>query len=351
MKKFFTLAAVMLSLFSISLKADEQQDILDTIRNLPLPFTYGNVAQSNYTIKEPYFWQVTVQDDVYHAAIMFENYPDGIHSDSMRFLSLFMVWKNGHPHYRQVIENDPKHIEITDCKLIRHSDSSIYLILNYDFDPYFEDSFNDHERKCNITLSITGHSHASVADFESLAIGDLTIRNGEARAANLPVPDPEKSTFGEQYDYRRQNPVYQIVFPHCYVTKNDGHTFHTALIDCQHENLLAVYIWKDRKLYSVYLLDHYEQFYSTPDRMKIESGAGTYQLTMTSPDGQRLQPLWDNIVLRYTVEYHCDCGMNNFYRYNKYNYVKFYLQRAGIHDMRQQRNEPVSIYTPFPADE
>ena len=102
-----------------------QQNILDKINNLPMPFTSWTVALSGYTVQKPYFWQFKVKNDIYHAAVIFEDYPDGVCSASQRFLSLFMVWKNGKVYYRQVIENAPDHIKITSCKQSGQSDGSV----------------------------------------------------------------------------------------------------------------------------------------------------------------------------------------------------------------------------------
>ena len=104
--------------------------------------------------------------------------------------------------------------------------------------------------------------------MHQLPIGNLTIKNGKVCATR--PPDNEKPADGS-WDYRHKYAAYQIVFPHCYVVKNENHTFHTALIDRQHEDLLTFCIWKDRKLHAVYLLDHYDPAHSSPDRMKIES--------------------------------------------------------------------------------
>ena len=300
-------------------------------------------------MQRQYCRQFKEKNNIYYAAILFEDYPEGIHSDSQRFLSLFMVWKNGKIYYRRVIENDPEHIKITGCKMEPSSNGKIYLVLNYDFSPYFEDSFTDTDGKFRIAVPVTGNLHASIEDFESLPIGKLMIKSGEARANILPVPDPQKATFSEEYDYRYKNPVYQIVFPHCYVVKDEKHTFHIALIDRQHEDLLTVYIWKDRKLYSVYLLDHYKRFYSTPDRMKIVSGAGAIRLAKT-PDGKySSKSVWESIFLRYTV--------NNYFgrpdreyapssRYHKYNTITVKLKNPGTYDMRKQRFDWGFEYSP-----
>ena len=90
--------------------------------------------------------------------------------------------------------------------------------------------------------------------------------------AKSPRPPEKEEPADGNWDYRHKYPLYQIVFPHCYVVKNGNHTFHIALIDRQHEDLLTVYIWKDGKQHSMYLLDNYDQFDSTPDRMNIKSG-------------------------------------------------------------------------------
>ncbi len=352
MKKFFVSATVMLTVCLMTLGAADiksTQDVLERIAALPMPFTSGTVAQSGYTVQKPYFWQLNIRNDVYHVAIMFEDYPEGIRSDSQRFLSLFMVWKNGQVYYRQIIENDPNHIKITSCKIESGYGGSMYLVLDYDFNPYFEDNFISPDGKYHLSLPVTGYQHASIEDFESLPIGKLMIKSGEARANILPVPDPQKATFSEEYDYRYKNPVYQIVFPHCYVVKDEKHTFHIALIDRQHEDLLTVYIWKDRKLYSVYLLDHYKRFYSTPDRMKIVSGAGAIRLAKT-PDGKySSKSVWESIFLRYTV--------NNYFgrpdreyapssRYHKYNTITVKLKNPGTYDMRKQQFGKGFSYTP-----
>ena len=251
-----------------------QQNILDKINNLPMPFTSWTVAQCGYTVQKPYFWQFKVKNDIYHAAILFEDYPDGVCSASQRFLSLFMVWKNGKVYYRQVIENAPDHIKITSCKQSGQSNGSVYLFLNYNCTPYFVDELDDdfispvRDSKYRIKLPVTEHWHASIEDFESLPIGNLTIKNGKACATR--PPDNEKPADGNR-DYRHKYAAYQIVFSHCYVVKQGKHTFHTALIDRQHEDLMTFCIWKDRKLHAVYLLDHYDPAHSSPDRMKIES--------------------------------------------------------------------------------
>lgn len=349
MKKLFVFAVVIFAAGLIPLKADGTQwrkNILNKINTLPMPFMSASVAQSGYTVQEPYFWQIQVKKDLYHAAILFEDYPEGMYPDSMRFLAVFMVWKNGQIHYRQVIENDPERIRITSSRLGSSSDGTIYLVLDYEFEPCHTDTFADLKSKCRIVLPITGHLHASPAEFESLTVGGLPIRNGVARADKLPLPD--KSSFAEMSDYRRKNPVYQIVFPHCYVVQQEKSTFHIALVDRQHEDLLTVCIWKDRKLHSVYLLDHYEQFYSTPDRMKINSGPWTTLHTQTPA-----VPVWESIFLRYVI--------NNYFggpdsenwpstRYYKQNYLTIKLKNSGTYDMRKQQFDKGFVYTPQLSD-
>ena len=352
MKKLWAFVAVISAACLFSLNAADvkkQQDILNKINSLPMPFTAGTVAQSEYTVQKPYLWQFKVKNDVYHAAIIFEDYPDGIYSSSQRFLSLFMVWKNGRVYYRRVIENDPEHIKITNCKIEPSSDGGICLVLNYNFTPYFEDSFTRFDGKYSIVLPVTGHLNASIKDFESLSIGDLTIKNGVARAKILPQPSPKLGYCIETDNYRRKNPVYQIVFPHCYVVKNANHIFHIALVDRQHEDLLSVYIWKDRKLHAVYLLDHYEQFYSTPDRMKISSAPGATRSVKT-PDGKHSSiPVWEGIALRYAVNNYfgrADSEKAPSTRYYKYNYLTVKLKNHGIYDMRKQRFDWGFTYSP-----
>lgn len=152
MKKLFTLAVMLLATVWTSLNAADKQNILNKINSLPMPFTAGTVAESGYTVQKPYFWQFKVEKDIYHAAIIFEDYPDGAYSDSQRFLSLFMVWKNGKIYYRRVIENDPDHIRITNCKIEPDSAGKIYLVLNYNFKPYYEDTFTGIDGKCSVNL-------------------------------------------------------------------------------------------------------------------------------------------------------------------------------------------------------
>ena len=307
-----------------------QQDILDKINNLPMPFTSRTVALSGYTVQKPYFWQFKVKNDIYHAAVIFEDYPNGVCSASQRFLSLFMVWKNGEVYYRQVIENAPDHIKITSCKQSVQSDGNIYLFLNYDCTPYFVDELDDdfispvRDSKYRIELPVTEHGHASIEDFESLPIGNLTIKNGKACATR--PPDNEKPADGNR-DYRHKYAAYQIVFPHCYVVKQGNHTFHTALIDRQHEDLLTFCIWKDRKLHAVYLLDHYDPAHSSPDRMKIES------------DQKK-----GIVRVRYTIT-------NEFYgmpfsEYYKYNRIVIDLQNSGTYDMRKQEYNKCFTHSP-----
>ena len=371
MKKHFVFAAVMLtacltplksevilakwSADKSSAKTDEksmtpaQQKLLNKINSLPLPFTAGNVDHSKFFVQAPHRWQIKEGNDIYHAAILFEKYPEGIHSDSQRFLSLFMVWKNGRIYYRQVIENDPERIEITAWELSK-SFGKIYLKLDYDFRPYFTDTFTSQKSKCSIVVPVTGHLHASIADFEGLPIGNLTIKNGEARAKILPQPSPDLGYCDETNTYRRKNPVYQLVFPHCYMVKNEDHTFHIALVDRQQEDLLAVYIWKDRKPHSVYLLDHYEQFYSTPDRLKMKSGPGATRTVETS-DGQYITiPVWDGIFLRYVINNTCygnrwEDGTPSS-EYYKYNNVTIHLKNSGTYDMRKQQFDQGFVYSP-----
>ena len=307
-----------------------QQNILDKINNLPMPFTSRTVALSGYTVQKPYFWQFKVKNDIYHAAVIFEDYPNGVCSASQRFLSLFMVWKNGKVYYRQVIENAPDHIKITSCKQRGQSDGNIYLFLNYDCTPYFVDELDDdfispvRDSKYRIELPVTEHWHASIEDFESLPIGNLTIKNGKVCATR--PPDNEKPADGS-WDYRHKYVAYQIVFPHCYVVKNENHTFHAALIDRQHEDLLTFCIWKDRKLHAVYLLDHYDPAHSSPDRMKIES------------DQKK-----GIVRVRYTIT-------NEFYgkpssEYYKYNRIVIDLQNSGTYDMRKQEYNKCFTHSP-----
>lgn len=340
MKKLFTFAVMLLATGLTSLHATEKHTILNKINSLPMCFSGKTVSKSGYTVQRQYCWQFKEKNNIYYAAILFEDYPEGIHSDSQRFLSLFMVWKNGKIYYRRVIENDPDHIKITGCKMESSSNGKIYLVLNYDFSPYYQDSFTDTDGKFRIAVPVTGHLHASIEDFESLPIGNLKIKNGEARAAIFPKPSPNLGYCTETDNYRRKNPVYQIVFPHCYVVKNENHTFHIALIDRQHEDLLTVYVWKDRKPHSVYLLDHYEQFYSTPDRMKIKSGPGATRFGKT-PEGKHMSiPVWEGIFLRYAVNNRFSRPTSEFApstAYYKHNYITIKLKNSGIYDMRKQR--------------
>ena len=343
MKKLFTFTVFLLITCLLPLNATSTEtpsNILNKINKLPMCFSGMTVSKSGYTVQRQYCWQFKEKNNIYYAAILFEDYPEGIFPDSQRFLSLFMVWKNGKIYYRRVIENDPEHIKITGCKMEPSSDGKIYLVLNYDFSPYFKDSFTDTDGKFRIAVPVTGHLHASIEDFESLPIGNLKIKNGEARAAIFPQPSPNLGYCTETDNYRRKNPVYQIVFPHCYVVKNEDHIFHIALVDRQHEDLLSVYIWKDRQPHSVYLLDHYEQFYSTPDRMKINSGPGATQSGKT-PDGKYISiPVWEGIFLRYAVNNHFSRADKEYApstSYYKYNYLTIKLKNPGTYDMRKQR--------------
>ena len=343
MIKLFTFVALLLTTSLLPFNAagtENKNNILNKINSLPMCFSGKTVSKSGYTVQRQYCWQFKEKNNIYYAAILFEDYPEGIHSDSQRFLSLFMVWKNGKIYYRRVIENDPDHIKITGCKMESSSNGKIYLVLNYDFSPYYQDSFTDTDGKFRIAVPVTGHLHASIEDFESLPIGNLKIKNGEARAAIFPQPSPNLGYCTETDNYRRKNPVYQIVFPHCYVVKNENHTFHIALIDRQHEDLLTVYVWKDRKPHSVYLLDHYEQFYSTPDRMKIKSGPGATRLGKT-PEGKHMSiPVWEGIFLRYALNNRFSRPTSEFApstAYYKHNYITIKLKNSGIYDMRKQR--------------
>ena len=334
MNKFWIFIALLFAACLTTLKVSHikgQQDILDKINNLPMPFTSWTIAQCGYTVQKPYFWQFKVKNDIYHAAVIFEDYPDGVCSASERFLSLFMVWKNGKIYYRQVIENAPDHIKITSCKQSGQSDGNIYLFLNYDCTPYFVDELDDdfispvRDSKYRIKLPVTKHWHASIEDFESLPIGNLTIKNGKACATR--PPDNEKPADGNR-DYRHKYAAYQIVFPHCYVVKNENHTFHTALIDRQHEDLLTFCIWKDRKLHAVYLLDHYDPAHSSPDRMKIES------------DQKK-----GIVRVRYAIT-------NEFYgkpssEYYKYNRIVIDLQNSRTYDMRKQEYNKCFTHSPL----
>lgn len=357
MKKTFSFTIVLLAIGLLPLQAREtiarwradkpdiknNKQVFDKINRLPMPFSGKTAAQSGYTVQTPHFWEIKFQKDIYHAAIIFENYPEGFCSDSQRFLSLFIVWKNGQIHYRQVIENDPERIKITDWELCKN-DSDIYLVLNYDFQPYFTDTFTDQKNKCSTVLPINGHLHASIADFEGLPIGNLPIKNGIARAKILPQPSPDSGYCAETDNYRRKNPVFQLIFPHCYVVKNGKHIFHIALVDRQHEDLLTVYIWKDRKPHSVYLLDHYEQFYSTPDRLKIKSGPGATRHTQTPAI-----PVWDSIFLRYVINNYAggpDSAHVPSTSYYKHNYLTVDLKNPGTYDMRKQSFSKGFVYSP-----
>ena len=334
MNKLWIFIALLFAACLTTLKVSHikgQQDILDKINNLPMPFTSWTIAQCGYTVQKPYFWQFKVKNDIYHAAVIFEDYPDGVCSASERFLSLFMVWKNRKVYYRQVIENAPDHIKITSCKQSGQSDGSVYLFLNYDCTPYFVDDLDDdfispvRDSKYRIELPVTKHWHASIEDFESLPIGNLTIKNGKACATR--PPDNEKPADGNR-DYRHKYAAYQIVFPHCYVVKNENHTFHTALIDRQHEDLMTFCIWKDRKLHAVYLLDHYDPAHSSPDRMKIES------------DQKK-----GIVRVRYAIT-------NEFYgkpssEYYKYNRIVIDLQNSGTYDMRKQEYNKCFTHSPL----
>ena len=334
MNKFWIFIALLFAACLSTLKISHingQQNILDKINNLPMPFTSWTVALSGYTVQKPYFWQFKVKNDIYHAAVIFEDYPDGVCSASERFLSLFMVWKNGKVYYRQVIENAPDHIKITSCKQRGQSDGNVYLFLNYDCTPYFVDELDDdfispvRDSKYRIELPVTKHWHASIEDFESLPIGNLTIKNGKACATR--PPDNEKPADGNR-DYRHKYAAYQIVFPHCYVVKQGKHTFHTALIDRQHEDLMTFCIWKDRKLHAVYLLDHYDPAHSSPDRMKIES------------DQKK-----GIVRVRYAIT-------NEFYgkpssEYYKYNRIVIDLQNSGTYDMRKQEYNKCFTHSPL----
>ena len=329
MNKLWIFIALLFAACLTTLKVSHikgQQDILDKINNLPMPFTSWTIAQCGYTVQKPYFWQFKVKNDIYHAAVIFEDYPNGVCSASQRFLSLFMVWKNGKVYYRQVIENDPEHIKITSCEQKVDLGGKIYLVLNYKFTPYFKDNFTSPVRdsKYRIELPVTKHWHASIEDIESLPIGNLTIKNGKACATR--PPDNEKPADGNR-DYRHKYAAYQIVFPHCYVVKQGNHTFHTALIDRQHEDLLTFCVWKDRKLHAVYLLDHYAPAHSSPDRMKIES------------DQKK-----GIVRVRYTIT-------NEFYgkpssEYYKYNRIVIDLQKSGTYDMRKQEYNKCFTHSP-----
>ena len=239
MTKLFTFTVFWLITCLLPLNATSTEtpsNILNKINSLPMCFSGKTVSKSGYTVQRQYCWQFKEKNNIYYAAILFEDYPEGIHSASQRFLSLFMVWKNGKIYYRRVIENDPEHIKITAWELSKSS-GKIYLSLDYDFQPYFTDVFTSQKSKCNIVLPVTGHLHASIADFDKLPIGNLTIKNGVAKSPR--PPEKEKPADGN-WDYRHKYPLYQIVFPHCYVVKNRNHTFHIALIDRQHKDLLTV---------------------------------------------------------------------------------------------------------------
>ena len=239
MTKLFTFVALLLTTSLLPFNAagtENKNNILNKINSLPMCFSGKTVSKSGYTVQRQYCWQFKEKNNIYYAAILFEDYPEGIHSASQRFLSLFMVWKNGKIYYRRVIENDPEHIKITAWELSKSS-GKIYLSLDYDFQPYFTDVFTSQKSKCNIVLPVTGHLHASIADFDKLPIGNLTIKNGVAKSPR--PPEKEKPADGN-WDYRHKYPLYQIVFPHCYVVKNRNHTFHIALIDRQHKDLLTV---------------------------------------------------------------------------------------------------------------
>ena len=339
MTKLFTFVALLLTTSLLPFNAagtENKNNILNKINSLPMCFSGKTVSKSGYTVQRQYCWQFKEKNNIYHAAILFEDYPEGIHSDSQRFLSLFMVWKNGKIYYRRVIENDPEHIKITAWELSKSSDK-IYLSLDYDFQPYFTDVFTSQKSKCNIVLPVTGHLHASIADFDKLPIGNLTIKNGVAKS---PGPPEKEEPADGNWDYRHKYPLYQIVFPHCYVVKNGNHTFHIALIDRQHEDLLTIYIWKDGKQHSMYLLDNYDQFDSTPDRMKINSGPGATRSGKT-PDGKYISiPVWEGIFLRYVVNNYFGRPDSEFApstSYYKHNYLTVKLKNPGTYDMRKQR--------------
>jgi hypothetical protein len=328
--------------------SQRHQTILDKINQLPMPLTAGTVEQSKFTVQAPHFWQIKIKNDIYHAAILFEDYPSGIYSSSMRFVSLFVVWKNGQPCFRQVIENNPEQINISSWELYQ-SYGDIALSLNYDLDPHLDDRFTKQLNKCSANLPVNGQLHADIKEFDSLVIDGLTVKNGEARAALLPVPDPEKGSFDEKANYRRKNPLYQIIYPHCYVIIQDGHTYHAALIDRQHEDLLTFCIWKDRKLHSVYLLDHYEQYYSTPDRMKIQTAPGATNYKTKPP-----RPVFESIYIKYAINAtfygnRFDDG-NPSSSYYKYNRLTIYLKNPGIFDMRKQQFDRGFDCTPMPEE-
>ena len=120
MIKLFTFVALLLTTSLLPFNAagtENKNNILNKINNLPMCFSGTTVRESDYTVQKPYCWQFKEKNDIYYAAILFEDYPEGISSASQRFLSLFMIWKNGKIYYRQVIENDPEHIKITGCKM------------------------------------------------------------------------------------------------------------------------------------------------------------------------------------------------------------------------------------------
>ena len=340
MIKLFTFVALLLTTSLLPFNAagtENKNNILNKINSFPITFSGTTAAQNGFSVQKPYFWQFKEKNDVYDAAIIFEVYPEEIYPGSQRFLSLFMVWKNGKIYYRRVIENDPDHIKITSCKMEPISDGKIYLVLNYDFRPDYRDSFTDTNGKCSISVPLTGHLNASIEEFESLPIGELLIKNGIAKVPRS--PEKEEPADGNWF-YRHKYPLYQIVFPHCYVVKNGNHTFHIALVDRQHEDLLTVHIWKDRKPHSVYLLEHYDRFDSTPDRMKIESGPGSIRIKITT-DGKFMSiPVWDDIFLRYVVNNYFSRSASEFApstKYYKHNYLTINLKKSGTYDMRKQR--------------
>lgn len=315
-----------------------QKEVLRQIYCLPMPFTSKTVAQCDYTVQTPCFWRLKVKKNIYHAAIIFENSPDGIHSSSQRFLALFIVWKNGKVHYRRVIENDPERIKITGWELRKLSDGDVYFVLNYDFEPYFTDSFTNHTGKYQVVLPVSERLHASVEAFDSLTIGKLPFRNGIACAT-------ARTAKNEEADDRYKNPVYKIVFPHCYVVKEGSHLFHAALVDRQHEDLLTVYIWKDKKLHSVYLLDHYDRFDFTPDRLKINSGPGSTNVATTPST-----PVFKRIFFRYTIKNSygsSDAACEPDSSYFKHNFVTVHLKHSGTFDMRKKQFQKGFVYTPL----
>ena len=71
---------------------------------------------------------------------------------------------------------------------------------------------------------------------------------------------------------------------------------------------------------------YYEQFYSTPDRMKINSGPGATQSGKT-PDGKYISiPVWEGIFLRYAVNNHFSRADKEYApstSYYKHNYLTF----------------------------